>query len=110
VTYYYDQIKHMMAFIDQEANEKVEEIDSKVCVLSFFCLIIMVSVIITVFSKLSLTFIKSQVTMYAMCSLLHIMSTNPLMTLVLFDNCYIFMTANNIRNAKNDNTINRRVK
>ena len=24
------QIKHMMAFIDQEANEKAEEIDAKV--------------------------------------------------------------------------------
>jgi hypothetical protein len=24
------QIKHMMAFIEQEANEKVEEIDAKV--------------------------------------------------------------------------------
>ena len=26
------QIKHMMAFIDQEAQEKVEEIDAKVCI------------------------------------------------------------------------------
>jgi len=27
------QIKQMMAFIDQEANEKAEEIDAKVCLL-----------------------------------------------------------------------------
>ena len=27
----YFQIQHMMAFIDQEANEKAEEIDAKVC-------------------------------------------------------------------------------
>ena len=30
------QIKHMMAFIDQEAQEKVEEIDAKVTYVQLF--------------------------------------------------------------------------